>query len=285
MDRPARRAVVTKAIGTALHSVVSYEFRTPPSIPRSPVCRRVLLYWRPALGIYVLTVRPELAAIFEGLVPYFADRTQTWKPWWWPKGPGADAPDWGLVTPPAGVFESLNAGAPHPGKRALRYEAFAGSVSAGSGCVWLLSSRPSTGTFAGSVGPLYGALVNEAAGGEGIVEMHVTDLAKFRGPDDRDTGMDERLYRRSVECLLREYEATKPSLILITKLALAKLTRSKSVLSDARRSWAADKGTSPFNEFLVMLESCGRRVPHWKSPDFSAAMTRELRDAKKRISF
>jgi len=217
-------------------------------------------------------------------VPYFADPNQVWKPWWWPKGPGTDASDWGLVAPPAGVFESLNAGAPHPGKESRRYEAFAGSVSAGRGCVWLLSSRPSTGTFAGSVGPLYSALVNEAAGREGIVEMHVTDLAKFRGPDERDTGMDEQLYRRSVACLLREYEATTPSLILITKLALAKLTSPKSLLTDARRGWAADKETSSLHEFLTMLERHGRPVPHWRSPGFVGAMVRELKDARKRIS-
>jgi hypothetical protein len=232
-----------------------------------------------------MTCRPELTKIFELLVPHFADHNQPWKPWWWPKSPGIGASDWGLATPPAGVFESLNAGAPHPSKDTRRYEAFAGSVSAGSGCVWLLSSRPSTGTFAGSVGTLYSAMVNEGAGREGIVEMHVTDLAKFRGPDESDLGMSERLYRISVECLLREYEATKPSLILITKLAVAKLKSPKAVLTAARRSWAADKAASPLNEFLVLLERCGRPVPHWRSPDFKGAMVRELRDTKKRISY
>jgi len=114
--------------------------------------------------------------------------------------------------------------------------------------------------------------------------MHITDLAKFRGPDERDTGMDEHLYRKSVGCLLSEYEATKPSLILITQLALAKLISPKSVLAEARRSWAADKVTSPLNELLVTLESRGRPVPHWRSPGFAGAMVRELQDAMKRIS-
>jgi hypothetical protein len=231
----------------------------------------------------MLTCRPELSLIFGGLVPYFSDPHQMWKPWWWPRGPGADASDWDLLNPPAGVFESLNAGAPHPGKDTRRYEAFAGSVSAGRGCAWLLLSRPSAGTFAGSVGTLYSAFVNEGAGQEGIVEVHVTDLAKFRGPDERDIGMDERLYRVSVECLLAEYEATNPALVLITTLALKKLTSRTSILTGARRSWAQDKATAPLNEFLTMLESSGRAVPHWRSPGFASAIVRELQGAEKRI--
>jgi hypothetical protein len=232
----------------------------------------------------MMTCRPELTRIFQGLIPYFSEPNQIWKPWWWPRGPGADACDWGLVIPPAGVFESLNANAPHPGKDARRYEAFAGSVSAANGCAWLLSSRPSTGTFAGSVGPLYSALENDAAGRqEGIAEVHVTDLAKFRGPDERDTGMDEHLYRVSVECLMREYEVTKPSRILITRLAMKKLTSRASILANARRSWVFDKTTSPLNEFLIMLERRGRPVPHWRSPDFCITSGRELSDATKRI--
>jgi hypothetical protein len=211
-------------------------------------------------------------------------------PWWWPEAPGRRPEDWGLVGDEPPVYKSLMAGAPTKGHRS--YEGFVGSVGAGKGCVWLLSIRPSRGTFPHSVPRIYTALELEGKAKGGIAELHVTDLIKFRGPTsarESDEGMTDEMFRISAECLLEEYRATAPERILIVDSALCKLIQSRSPLSpqsDLRQRWQEDSLGRELNSFLHFIRSAGVPVPHWQGNPmaFNAAIGRELSESKKRIS-
>jgi hypothetical protein len=224
--------------------------------------------------------RRDLRAYFKG---------GDFDPWWWPRAPGRRPGDWGLVDDELPVYNSLMGGAPAKGHRS--YEGFVGSVAAGRGCAWLLSIRPSRGTFPRSVPRIYTALELGGQGRGGIAELHVTDLIKFRGPTSArqsDDGMTGEMFRISVECLLEEYQATAPERILIVDSALCKLAESRSRLSprsDLCRRWQEDSLGRELNSLLHGLRSAGVPVPHWQgNPSaFNAAIDRELSGFKKRI--
>ncbi len=223
--------------------------------------------------------RKDLRAYFGGLHD----------PWWWPRAPGRLAADWGLAEDEILVYESLRGTAPSTGRK--HYEGFVGSVAAGKGCSWLLSIRPSGGTFPHSVPQIHTALMLEAQGKEGIAELHVTDLIKFRGPTSArksDEGMTDEMFRISVECLFEEYRATVPERILIVDSALCTLIERRSRLSPhsaLRQRWQHESLGKELNSFLDFLRSAGVPVPHWKGDTlaFNAAIERELRASKKRV--
>jgi hypothetical protein len=39
-----------------------------------------------------------------------------------------------------------------------------------------------------------------------LPDVHVTDLAKFRGPSDVDDGMQPEMWQRSIRCVRQEFE-------------------------------------------------------------------------------
>jgi hypothetical protein len=174
---------------------------------------------------------PALVAIFRALLPRFGRHGQA-DPWWWPKGPGTVPEDWGLTNLPASVIESLRAGARKDTRSATpRYSGFAGSVAAEEGCAWLVSIRPSRGSFQASVGPLYTALANRSPNASVLIEVHVTDLIKFRGPTRATecfAEIDEPMLQTSIDCLAAEYLSAKPSRILLVDLASKALTNPNS---------------------------------------------------------
>jgi hypothetical protein len=210
-------------------------------------------------------------------------------PWWWPRAPGRRPEDWGLAQGELPVYYSLRGDAPETGRNG--YEGFVGSVAAGKGCAWLLSIRPSRGTFPRSVHRIHTALLLEDAARLGIAELHVTDLIKFRGPTSArksEEGMTDEMFRISVECLLEEHRATAPERILMVDSALRKLVQSRSRLSpqgDLCRRWEQDSLGRELNSFLHFLRSKGVPVPHWQGDPlaFNAAIARELSGSKMRI--
>lgn len=210
-------------------------------------------------------------------------------PWWWPKAPGRRPEDWGLAEDEQLIYNSLMSGAPARGRKT--YEGFLGSVAAGKGCVWLLSIRPSGGTFAHSVPRILNALLLEAQDKEGVAELHVTDLIKFRGARSArssNDSMTDEMFRISVECLFEEYRTTAPERILIVDSALRTLIERRSPRcphSDLYQRWQGDSLGKELNSFLRFLKSTGAPVPHWQGDSlaFNAAIRRELSGCKKRI--
>jgi hypothetical protein len=219
----------------------------------------------------MVALNKALVAVFQKhLVPQFALQTE-YKPWWWPKSPGRFAGDWGLDDGQVSEYGSLNGGASKMTPRSATYEGFVGSVAATAGAAWLLSIRPSTGTFARSVGPLYTALLNHANGYDGtlVTELHVTDLVKFRGPTAATSwtvGLTAAMLQTSIECLYAEYLATCPPIVLLVDWAGAALRGSGSPLcktSVLRTSWRSDPGRAHLDTFLSTIENIGRPVPFW----------------------
>jgi|ERR1022692_2208862 hypothetical protein len=159
-------------------------------------------------------LNPDLVKIFNDLVLEFGEHGSC-DPWWWPVGPGRNAEDWGLVKPSKEVLRSLRGGAKEKMTSVTRrYHGFPGSIAAERGCAWLLSIRPSTGSFQGSVGPLYTAIANRSPSPTELIEIHVTDLIKFRGPADSRqcwSGLDDNMIETSIGCLAAEYARLMPA--------------------------------------------------------------------------
>ena len=235
----------------------------------------------------MITVNNALiSALQRHLVPQFAVQTE-YKPWWWPKAPGRFAADWGLVDSQGSEYASLSAGGAKMTTRSATYEGFVGSVAATAGAAWLLSIRPSPGTFARSVGPLYTAMLNQANEYDGSVvpELHVTDLLKFRGPTKATSwtvGLTDSMLRTSIECLYDEYTATCPQIILLVDWAGAALREVRSPLcktSAIRVAWRLDPRTAHLDAMLSKIEDTGRPVPFWgqgNQSEFNRALSREL---------
>lgn len=232
-----------------------------------------------------------VAAVQKHLVPQFALQME-YEPWWWPKSPGRFVADWGLKDSQVSEYASLSKGAAKMTNRSCRYEGFVGSVAATKGAAWLLSIRPSAGTFARSVGPLYGAMLNYANGYDGsmVPELHVTDLVKFRGPTKATSwtvGVTDRMLRACTECLYDEYLATCPQIILVVDWAAAALRDRGSPLckeSVLRTTWRSDPRTAHLDTFLSMIENTGRPVPFWGQGNqfnFACALSSELRDYRR----
>lgn len=222
-------------------------------------------------------------AVQKHLVPQFPLQTE-YKPWWWPKAPGCSAADWGLTDSQVSEYASLSKGA---AKRSAGYEGFVGSVAATHGAAWLLSIRPSAGTFARSVGPLYTVMLNYANGYDGnlVPELHVTDLVKFRGPTAATSwtvGLTAAMLRTSLECLYDEYLATSPQIILLVDWAGAALRDNRSPLfktSALRMEWRSDPRTAHLDTMLSTIEETGRPVPFWGQGNqgkFNSAFSNEL---------
>jgi hypothetical protein len=235
----------------------------------------------------MVALNNALVAVFQKhLVPQFALQAE-YKPWWWPKSPGRLAEDWGLNDGQISEYASLNKGAVKMTPRSDRYEGFAGSVGATNGAAWLLSIRPSPGTFARSVSPLYTAMQNHANGydGSAVPELHVTDLVKFRGPTEATSwteGLTDAMLRTSIECLYDEYTAARPSIILLVDWAEAALRDKGSPLlrtNPLRTNWRSDSLTARLDAFLSTIEATGRPVPFWGQGNqikFFRAFSREL---------
>ncbi len=110
-------------------------------------------------GPYYITPNDRLVAVFQKyLVPHFPQQQE----------PGRHPQDWGLTDEQAAEYASLSNGTAQTASRSARYgyEGFVGSVAATEGAAWLLSIRPSRGTFARSVGSLYNSMLNFANGKE-----------------------------------------------------------------------------------------------------------------------
>lgn len=139
------------------------------------------------------------------------------------------------------------------------------------GAAWLLSIRPSAGTFARSVGPLYTAMCNYANryDGSAVPELHVTDLVKFRGPTAATSwteSLSETMLRSSIECLYDEYLAIAPPIILFVDWAVAALSNRDSPLyetSALRLSWRSDPKTAHLDSLLSKIAETGHPVPFW----------------------
>lgn len=222
-------------------------------------------------------------AVQKHLVPQFALQAD-YKPWWWPKAPGCSGADWGLADTQLSEYASVSKGAR---KRSTGYEGFVGSVAATRGTAWLLSIRPSAGTFARSVGPLYTAMMNCANGYDGNVvpELHVTDLVKFRGPTAATSwtvGLTAAMLRTSLECLYDEYLATSPPIILLVDWAGAALHDNGSPLCKTgalRTEWRSDPRAAHLDTMLSMIAQTGRPVPFWgqgNQPQFIPAFENAL---------
>jgi hypothetical protein len=132
-----------------------------------------------------------------------------------------------------------------------------------------LSIRPSAGTIARSVGPLYTAMCNHANGYDGSVvpELHVTDLVKFRGPTAATSwtvGLTDTMLKGSIECLHEEYLAIAPPIILLVDWAGVALSDSRSPLhktSALRLSWRSDPSTAHLDSLLSKIGQTGRPAP------------------------
>jgi len=211
-----------------------------------------------------------VAAFQKHLVPAFASQTE-YQPWWWPTSLGRSASDWGLGPSQLLEYRSVSRGAAKITARSAKLGGFAGSVGAQRGAAWILSIRPSAGTFARSVHPLYTAMCNHANGYDGSVvpELHVTDLVKFRGPTAATSwteGLTDTMLKGSIECLYEEYLAIAPPIILLVDLAGVALSDSHSPLhktSALRLSWRSDPSTAHLDSLLSKIGQTGRPVPFW----------------------
>lgn len=218
----------------------------------------------------MVTPNSILVSIFQRhLVPQFAEPVG-YEPWWWPKSPGYSADDWGLEKSQLAEYASLSRGSPKKLRRRT-YEGFVGSVAATKGAAWLLSIRPSAGTFARSVGPLYNAMCNHASeyDSSSVPELHVTDLIKFRGPTAATSwrsGLEDEMLRVSIECLYEEYAAICPPIVLVVDCARAALVDGSSPLSKTsqlRTAWRSRPTMAHLDAFLTDIERIGRPVPFW----------------------
>jgi hypothetical protein len=109
----------------------------------------------------------------------------------------------------------------------------------------------------------------------GELSIHVTDPVKYRGDRDnalRMNGMQPWMWEKSVRCLRMEYEALRPSCILMTKLASSWFEgkfckpgqpglHSESV---NRRAWRMDPRKNKLDVFLSKLQNEGIPEDNWE---------------------
>ena len=172
----------------------------------------------------MLIANPALIAAHKPLLDYFGNSDVAFNPWWWPMNSGSSSADFGLGPDVREtVFESLRPGkgSPLPGFQGVR-----GSIGAEPGCAMIITTRPSTGTYPSKGNEVLRRVVNPH-GREPGPNIHVTDLVKFRGAggDSKfDRGLNLQAWMASLDCLEAELDALRPTLILVSKGALAAVT-------------------------------------------------------------
>jgi hypothetical protein len=207
--------------------------------------------------------KPLVEALVSKLIDQFGRRghhkgrgpLSPYDPWWWPITPANVVGNWGL-TPEQGarVLQQWQLQQWHlpPGhrndvffslcyvpRRVTNAAILRGSIGATAKCIFVLGERPSFNrSFAHAAGKLfkrigsiqgYDVLENNE---NGALNVHVSDVVKFRGPTPRDVpgynsqpplifdGPDpERMIDISVECLAGELRLLDPVLVLRTHLA------------------------------------------------------------------
>jgi hypothetical protein len=178
---------------------------------------------------------------------------------------------------------------------------FLGSLGATAGCIMVLGERPSFNrSFADAAGKLLECiaeielhlvyengriseqrLLANKPGELGPLNVHVTDIVKFRGPTGRDdSGYDsklpkifdgpdpERMITLSVECLAAEIRLLDPVMILRTNLA-------KDAMEQIRQRHPEIVRTT----FAAIDEHPGRvEVAHWKDQGAPADWLLRIRE-------
>jgi hypothetical protein len=220
-------------------------------------------------------------------------------PWWWPATPANLVENWGLTReqgetvlqqwyPPAGHRNDVFASLCDVPLRVSNDVGFRGSIGATARCIFVLGERPSFNrSFASAstkllkrieslqayyvfeINPLCDLkFIRAKADAEGSLNVHVTDVVKFRGPTPRDgpgcssqlplifDGPDpERMIHVSVQCLEEELRLLDPVLILRTHLA-------KKAMGEIRSRYP-DSGKAIFDE--IEQHPGLVEVLHWSS--------------------
>jgi hypothetical protein len=178
-------------------------------------------------------------------------------PWWWPAHTAGMRYDWGVE---AGESERLQL----RGRRPTRsdYPGFCGSVASKGGGVFVISTRPSSGSFPSPSGTILYKILKAS---DILPDAHITDLVKFRGPGpdtSRDRGLGLPEWRASLDCLVREVAVLRPRRFLVVPGAWEWVKG----WVERREFGRWGNGLAPeHRDLLARLREEGRVVPFWNS--------------------
>lgn len=203
---------------------------------------------------------PDLLQAFAPLRRELRNPTAPFDPWWWPIGSGHGIAEWGLAPEDSGLLPRLRGSKPTNSS----YAGFSGSLGAERGAAVLVSTRPSEGSFpSASCTRLHSSLV-----AAGIAGAHVTDMMKFRGPNDERAASWE-MWQVSFDCLLAEFDAIEPSVVVIVPEAKKWVT---AWLNGGFGRWG---NRLPSNQvrLLQWLDRHAGTVPFWGGQSRKGTMT------------
>ena len=127
-------------------------------------------------------------------------------------------------------------------------------MGANEGAVVVVSTRPSEGSFpSGSCTRLYNTLM-----AVGITEAHISDIVKFRGPND-ERAVNWPMWEMSFDCIVAEFDAVGPSAVLIVPEARKWVT---AWLGHGFGRWAQAL-TPAHRRLLRWLDDTAVDVPFW----------------------
>jgi hypothetical protein len=104
-----------------------------------------------------------------------------------------------------------------------------------------------------------------------LPNVHVTDLAKFRGPDD-DRGMDPEMWQRSIRCVRREFECHDPAAVIMVKAAKGWF-KLGCTLSQSGPLWPYLPQED--RDFLCRLDAQSLPVTYW-NPKYGGVTQSEI---------
>ena len=168
---------------------------------------------------------------------YDGDDPGICNPWWWPRGPGRSAADWGIPDNAREVLGTLMDRAPENARNSSQYCGFLGTVRALPGCPILVSIRPSRGSFQDSFSDGLLPTIAEARcrNGNRALPVHFTDVMKFRQRYGRDSmgpffDMDDTRWRTSIACLADEFEylLAQPEQVIVVDLVKACFAKGRN---------------------------------------------------------
>jgi hypothetical protein len=194
-------------------------------------------------------------------------------PWWWPVDNGRSYKQWGLSS--SQHLTSLQEGPQGAKPTNSFYPAFKGSVGSKDGRYWIVSARPSNFAFPStSCTALYNVLklVMGDEREDVLPSVHITDLAKFRGPSDVDEGMKPAMWQRSIRCVRREFEVHHPEAVVMVKQAKAWFEPG-CTLNPSGPLWAHLPKED--QDFLFQLNARSLPVTYW-NPKFSRVTQSEI---------
>jgi hypothetical protein len=107
-----------------------------------------------------------------------------------------------------------------------------------------------------------------------LPNVHVTDLAKFRGPSDVDEGLKPAMWQRSIRCVRQEFQCHDPRAVVTVKDAKAWFKPGRA-LSQSGPLWSHLPQEE--RDFLCQLNARSRSVTYW-NPKYGGVTQSDIAD-------